>query len=164
MTLAVIMLLMTAAYAQKRTNYKFKFEYAVEIESEDQAACDVVFEIVDRPGETPYLNMVNNKNGEEEREELMPVIIHNKADDSMIFSNAKKDEMYYISMQTGEEDIPSCIVLVMDSPEGESPKAQFGITNETGSANDKECTATYNALVKNIKLKNFNNFTVEALE
>ena len=164
MTLAVLMLVMTATYAQKRTNYKFKFEYAVEIESQDQAACDVVFEIIDRPGEKPFINMVNNMNGEVQHEELLPVIIHNQGDDSMILSSSESDEMYYISMQTGEENIPSCIILVMETQEGSSPKAQYGITNETGSPNDEQCTIAFKALLKNVKAKSFNNLTVETIE
>ena len=91
MTLVVVVMVMTAAYAQKRTNYKFKFEYAVEIESETKADCDIVFDIIDRPGESPMIKMVNNSNGEVNNEEMKPMVVYSSDKEIIYFSNADGD-------------------------------------------------------------------------
>lgn len=163
MTFAVIMMVMTVAYAQQRTNYKFKFEYAVEIESENGTDCDIVFDINDRPGETPMIKMVNNSNGEVNNEEVKPMVVYNTDDGMICFSNADGDTIFGLSMHTDDNGAKSCILYVINVEDGES-KVQYGLTNETGSPNDEQCTLAYNALLKSIKAKSFNNYTVETLK
>ena len=163
MTLAVLMLVMTATYAQKRTNYKFKFEYAMEIESQNETDCDIVFDVNDRPGETPVINMVSNTNGETNREELKPMIVYSADTDMICFTNTAGDTIYGISMHTDDNGKKSCILFVINVENGES-KVEYGLTNETGSPNDEQCTMAYNALLKNGKAQSFNNFTVETLK
>lgn len=163
LTLAVIMMLMTAAYAQKQTNYKFKFEYAMNIESEEETECDIVFDISDRLGETPRINMVNNTNGETLREELNPTVVYTKENEMICFSNQEGDTIYGFSIHTDNNGAKSCILFVLDVENGDT-KIQYGLTNETGSPNDMQCLQVYQALLKNVKAKSFNNYSVEFID
>ena len=166
------MMMLTATYAQKQgsapkskqTNYKFKFEYALELESQEEAACDILLELVDRPGEQPRLNMVNNMNGEVQNEVLKPTIVYNAGKEMILLVNADGDEMYSFSMETGAGNVQSCVVLVMMSEDGEAPKAQYGLANETGSPNDEQCMLAYKTLVRNVKANALNNYTVETVK
>jgi len=162
LTLAVFMMLMTATYAQKQTNYQFKFEYAMDLETDKETECDVVFDISDRPGETPVFVMVNNTSGDTTREELKPTVIYAKENEMIYFSNTAGDSLYGFSINTDDNGAKSCILFVLDVENGE-PKIQYGLTNETGSPNDQQCMQTYQALLKNVKADSFNNFTIESL-
>lgn len=163
MTLVVVVMVMTAAYAQKRTNYKFKFEYAVEIESETKADCNIVFDIIDRPGESPMIKMVNNSNGEVNNEEMKPMVVFSSDKEIIYFSNADGDTLFGIIMQLEDNGAKSCVLYVIDVEDGGN-KIQYSLTNETGSPNDEQCTLAYNALLKSVKANSFNNYTVETID
>ena len=164
-TLAVVMMMaMTATYAQKRTSYKFTFKYAIEIESQDEANCDVLFEIVDKPGETPYINLVNNADNDIEREELKPVVVYKENDNSVFFFKEDGSEFYNLSMSVKGGNAPICILLVMENDDNGTPKLQYGLSNEEGTPDNAECAATFKALTDNVKANALNNFTVKTLQ
>ncbi len=164
-TLAVVtMMVMTATYAQKRTSYKFRFKYAVEIEMEIGANCDVLFEIVDKPGETPYINLVNNADNDTEREELKPVVVYKENDNSVFFFKEDGSEFYNLSMSVKGGNAPICILLVMENDDNGTPKLQYGLSNEEGTPDNAECAATFKALTDNVKANALNNFSVKPLQ
>lgn len=53
MMLAVILMAMTTAFAQKQTNYEFKFKVIMDANSGKTVPCDFEFDIIDLPGEPP---------------------------------------------------------------------------------------------------------------
>ncbi len=160
-TLAVVMMMaMTATYAQKRTSYKFTFKYAIEIESQDEANCDVLFEIVDKPGETPYINLVNNADNDTERNELKPVVVYKENDNSVFFYKEDGPEFYALCMTAKG----GCTLLVMENDDNGTPKLQYGLSNEEGTPDNAECAATFKALIDHVKANALNNFTVKTLQ
>ena len=160
-TLAVVMMMaMTATYAQKRTSYKFTFKYAIEIESQDEVNCDVLFEIVDKPGETPYINLVNNADNDTERNELKPVVVYKENDNSVFFYKDDGPEFYALCMTAKG----GCTLLVMENDDNGTPKPQYGFSNEEGTPDNAECAATFKALIDHVKANALNNFTVKTLQ
>lgn len=160
--LAVIMLTITTAYAQKRTDYKFRFESAVDMNTKLLAVCDFEFGIFDILGESPAVSIANYKNSQLSVDNLVTTIAYNPKEGMIYFGNMKGDALFCITLLTNDDGTQSCALLVYEI-KNEKTTIQYGLTNESGSTNDKQCNEAYKVLLENVKTNNFNNFTVNIM-
>ena len=94
---------------------------------------------------------------------MKPMVVYSSDKEIIYFSNADGDTLFGIIMQLEDNGAKSCVLYVIDAEDGNN-KVQYGLTNETGSPNDEQCTLAYNALLKSVKANSFNNYTVETVD
>lgn len=162
MMLAVILMAMTAAFAQKQTNYKFKFKVIMDANSGKTVPCDFEFEIIDLPGEAPAINLKNNSARQNSGDELSRVIVYNTKTGMICFVSAKGSALYGITITADNDGRQACSFVYYESTNNET-KMQFGLTNDPGSSNNEQNIRAFKVLLENVKTSAFNNFTVETM-
>lgn len=159
LTLTVILLMVTAAYAQKQTTYLFKYKIIMEMESDRTIPCDFELTLSDIPGVSPVMTCTNHQTHESTVQDLNNVIVYNPEQGMIYFGNAKGDEVYGTTIVTGNDGSKASVFIYFDNKFNEIKK-HYVLINESDSPNNELSKQTFNALLKNVKTNSFNNYTV----